>query len=792
MKYKNLILVVLSTLVFSGIFSFNYLVDLDSVYFYKEAYFDLTNKINIWGSYDTPFGGLHLILWLYPVTYLAGFVGNLLNLDWNILVRLFFYLPGIFLSIYSAQKLAKSLGYKNNGQFLMGLIYVFNTYFILLIDGGQLGVMLAYSILPLAVEAITNFKFFKTLSFLSLIAIFDPRFLMLSLTLGLLLSKFEFSKIFKLVLTLTFVMLINFYWIYPIIKLVTIEAPTFISNLKLVTLKDSLLLYQPHWPFNEFGKTIEPNVLFLVFPILLILSNLIKPSKVKVYLSILFLSFAFLAKGESRPFGEIYSYVINNFPFASVFRDSTKFFPLLILAFSLVVAKYYDGIKNKLLIYLIPVSLIIPLVPGLIFGTNNNLKGESEINNFLELKNIVKDNNFSRTIYIPHKPQLAYQTENNQAVDGRVLAGYLPFAVDNYGSEDRFNFMQRDHYLNFFRSLGIKNLVYLSSKKPEIATLENTVPEKYYIDKMAVVVGSPIGAQKLVPEYGVIFIEDGKTDLGRLLQISNEKLFFILNNKSLDDLIIAGLKNKFIDPSLLAENSWGKYLKDDYLTWKYQLLIRDVDTKEINFDSGIILSTQENEVVKVRHDFEGGKKYKIFIRGLAGKNSRGISIDDKQLKIPDGNIFRWFSQDIVFGQDTEGFVLKNNGGFNVIGNILIIEEDEYQQYYKKVRNELDNYKIYNSDSKLPVSKINSEPKNGWLILNQSYHKSWRLGESHPFPINSITNGFEVNESNINSKIYFKDQEILDTAVNISLVSVLTLFMSYLGHAVSRKSHKNSV
>jgi len=47
MKYKNLILVVLSTLVFSGIFSFNYLVDLDSVYFYKEAYFDLTNKINI-------------------------------------------------------------------------------------------------------------------------------------------------------------------------------------------------------------------------------------------------------------------------------------------------------------------------------------------------------------------------------------------------------------------------------------------------------------------------------------------------------------------------------------------------------------------------------------------------------------------------------------------------------------------------------------------------------------------------------------------------------------------------
>jgi len=271
MKYKNLILVVLSTLVFSGIFSFNYLVDLDSVYFYKEAYFDLTNKINIWGSYDTPFGGLHLILWLYPVTYLAGFVGNLLNLDWNILVRLFFYLPGIFLSIYSAQKLAKSLGYKNNGQFLMGLIYVFNTYFILLIDGGQLGVMLAYSILPLAVEAITNFKFFKTLSFLSLIAIFDPRFFIIMIFFLFLWQIFVRPKS---ILYLAAFVLINIalqaYWIIPFLK---VESGLFISSfneINFLSFKNVLSLYQPHWPSNTFGVLQKEPLYFYLFPVFIL------------------------------------------------------------------------------------------------------------------------------------------------------------------------------------------------------------------------------------------------------------------------------------------------------------------------------------------------------------------------------------------------------------------------------------------------------------------------------------------------------------------------------------------
>ena len=59
------------------------------------------------------------------------------------------------------------------------------------------------------------------------------------------------------------------------------------------------------------------------------------------------------------------------------------------------------------------------------------------------------------------------------------------------------------------------------------------MPEKYYIDKLAVVVGSPIGVEKLVPEYGVLFLEDGKTNIENLFRIPSDNLFFYLNRKVL-------------------------------------------------------------------------------------------------------------------------------------------------------------------------------------------------------------------------------------------------------------------
>lgn len=795
---KNATLLFLSVCVFYSLFSLKYLIQLDSVYFFKEAYVDLVKNINIWSSYNSPFGGVLVVQWLYPVTFLAGFIGKIFNLDWNILVRLFFYLPSIFLSIYSIQKLAKSFNFGNNGKFLMSLVYIFNTYFILLIDGGQLGVMLAYSILPLAIESIVSLSFFRTIIILSLLAMFDPRFFLMAIFTGFLLNKLNLSKLIRLIPILLIVLLICSYWLLPILKLGSTGVPifvipTFVSNLKLTSIMNALFLYQPHWPNNVFGKITYPNIYFLTIPILLVVSFFTKPSREKSLWMLFFLSFSFLVKGETDPLGSIYSYIINNFSVASAFRDSTKFFAPLIIVYSLIVSRYYDEIKNKYLNWFIPLMFIIPLIPGLVFGNHNNLKGISSVSGMLELKTKIKDEGvFTRTVYIPTKPQIAYQTENNQAVDGRVLVDYLPFAADNYGSEDRFNFMLRNSYINYFRALGIKNIVHISKEKTELKKIDNPMPKIYYIDRLAVVIGSPIEVEKLVPEYGTLFLEDGMNNLSKLLEISSDKIFFYLNNKVKKDLIISGLKNKFIDPSISDNSNWAKYSKEDYLTWKYQLLIRGIDTRDINFNNGVILSTVEGETSAIKVDLKSNTKYKIFIRSIAGDSSKGIKVNNVLYKIPSTNTFSWIENNFSFDNETIEIIIKNNGGFNVIGAILIIEETEYNKYLDETNQKLKNYKIFDLNSKLPESKISFDQKPGWLILNQSYNDMWNLGEKTPVAINSMTNGFFVEEKDFNNQILFTGQKVLDLGVKISLASILALIVSYFGYALYKKHHKITI
>ncbi len=792
---RNIVLIILSVLVFSGIFSFRYLTQLDSVYFHKEAYPDLLSTISIWSSYDAPFGGMHMILWLYPLTFIGGFLGSLLNIDWNIIVRLLFYIPSIFLSVYSIQKLGDRFKVGVNGKFIMSLLYLFNTYFILLVDGGQLGVMLAYSILPLAIESILNINLFRTTTILSLIAIFDPRFFLIAIFTGLLIEKLYLKKILKLFLVIIFVLLINIYWILPTLKIGSVGVTTFISNLKLTSFINPLFLYQPHWPYNEFGKITYPNILFIIFPILLVISAFLKSTKEKFYWVLVFVLFSFLIKGETAPLGEFYSYIINNYTVASVFRDSTKFFAPLIIVYSLIIARYYDSVKNIYLNWIIPVLVIIPLLSGVIFGASNNLKGTHDVSNLINIKEKLEPSIFSRTVYIPQKPQIAFQTEHNQAIDGRVLVDYLPFAADNYGSEDRFNFMLRDSYVNYFRSLGIKNIVYMPKKKentdPIIAKIENSMPEKYYIDKLAAVVGSPIGVENLVPEYGVVFLEDGKSLLSDLFKIPSSNLFFYLNNKEKTDLIISGLRDKFIDPSLSATINWAKYTKDDYLTWKYQLLIREIDTKDINFESGIIMSTVKDETSSYPVDIRSNSKYKIFIRALAGKDSKGIFINDTLYKIPFRNTFTWVANDFVFDSSVKEITVKNNGGFNVVAQILLIEDEKYQAYLKETNEILKDYKIFNQTSNLPSSEISYDQKEGFLIFNQSYNKRWKFKNKNPFPINSMTNGYYIDKSDLGGSLVFDGQETLDLAAKVSLASVLAFIVSYFGYAIYKKSHKSS-
>ena len=76
-----------------------------------------------------------------------------------------------------------------------------------------------------------------------------------------------------------------------------------------------------------------------------------------IFFALLGLVGAFLAKGASPPFSEINSWLFQNFPGMNMFRDSTKFYSLIALSYSVLIPfsiwKIYESLElhNKFSIF---------------------------------------------------------------------------------------------------------------------------------------------------------------------------------------------------------------------------------------------------------------------------------------------------------------------------------------------------------------------------------------------------------------------------------------------------------
>lgn len=87
-------------------------------------------------------------LWSWPLEFLGG-VASKIGLDFGVIEFLILLAPIFILGVISIRKIFDSYNIKNPGKFVGTLVYVANTYFLLLIDGGQLSIALTYSVFPI-------------------------------------------------------------------------------------------------------------------------------------------------------------------------------------------------------------------------------------------------------------------------------------------------------------------------------------------------------------------------------------------------------------------------------------------------------------------------------------------------------------------------------------------------------------------------------------------------------------------------------------------------------------------
>ena len=139
------------SLPFQEWFTSHNLVGGDWRFFWPENLKEILSYSFAWdSSLNTGIGKDNLsFLWLNSyLAYLSHFLTQILNISWNIAEKLLFFWPIVFISFFSAFFLSGMFLKDKFLNILSGLIYLTNTYALMIFSGGQVGVALSYAIAP--------------------------------------------------------------------------------------------------------------------------------------------------------------------------------------------------------------------------------------------------------------------------------------------------------------------------------------------------------------------------------------------------------------------------------------------------------------------------------------------------------------------------------------------------------------------------------------------------------------------------------------------------------------------
>lgn len=813
--------------VFRQIFFGNLPVWGDAPFFYPEGLKEFFSEPLTWTVRNVSFGGVNSILWISPIMFLMGILDKLLLLGSNAIIRILFYFPSVILSLVGVYFLARYLRLSKITEFFSLLTYLLSTYYILLVDGGQIGVMLAYGIFPLVIlfgkrmldkTNVSSFFLFLLSSFVLTIA--DPRILLISYITLFIWQLFEnWKKIFFLIFSGLLLIPLNFYWLFPLIKIKNEALSLGVSSLQLSSLLNSLLLYAPHWPANVFGKVNHPPFYFALVPVLIFASVFFRKERRILIFAFLFLTFSFLAKGTNSPLGNLYSYLIN-LPFGFAFRDSSKFFIPLILFGGILIGETANRIQSKfqsrtwsrsilVLVYFYLLSLIHPALLG---NLNFILGGRKMDNSFQTIyQNLNADNSSFKTLWFPEKHPLAFETLEKPAASTRDLVLLKPFAFMN-ASNDVFNFLNSSKYVDWLRVLGVRYLFLpgdarninptedemkdwqtisdLVSKTPGLKKLDwglsfpayevdDIYPQTYSVKELVGVVGPELvsSGHSLAPS---IYFEDGKLDPNLLNGKSEKSLKIYFNGKDTSDLTMSFLQKYFVSVSDNISSQWAVYGRNEYLNTKYELLIRGYLYKDYDYGKGIAFSTKKGE--KITFKFAVAEKGKYILAKRTGTF-------DKQN-------FYWTLEEKALAKGSFEYNFENKPGFEVLNVVALIPIKDFEDAQKQSDVFVKHFGVITekdlaNQSWKEVSlspegtlkyKLENNQEGYWIVFSQNYHPLWNFKKGveyyKPVPVYSMINGFYVEPDWGDLHIEFRGQEYFRWGVWVSGITFLLLMIFF--------------
>lgn len=460
----------------------------DSRFFWQENIKDFATFPSSWDSaLNTGIGASQLSsLWITSFfNFTASF--NKLGLSWDLIQLLFWILPAILFSFLSSFFLFKKLfKFKIQYSILAGIIYTLNTYFLMILTGGQLGVCLGYSTVPLILLGFINVIEKPSLKnaligglALGFQVIFDPRVVYVTLVVVFLYLLFNFSKLkiiktkFYLLLPFAIAVLLNSFWILPLILTKNSPLPIGFDNVSgfkffsFAKLENSISLLHPNWPENIFGKVYFLRPEFLIFPIIAFFPLLFKKNRIILFFSSLALIGIFLAKGANEPLGFINEFLFQHFPGMTMFRDPTKWYILIALSYSILIPY---AIREMSKYFRFAFILFILYFLYLITPVSGQIKTYQVPQEYVQLKQfLVSQKNFSRTLWIPKWQRFGYFSNNHPAI-GReeLLKGNAAKQISQLNQ-------------SLLQDLSVKYIVVPYDSQSEIFLQDRKYDEKSYL-----------------------------------------------------------------------------------------------------------------------------------------------------------------------------------------------------------------------------------------------------------------------------------------------------------------------
>jgi hypothetical protein len=498
-------------LVFRGWFGHPEIIGGDWPYVFGEMVRELSFIPTLWQPIQG--SGLGGIIQTYPLSLYfnttAYFFAGMLHLPWTVYTQIFWFGMYIFLAAFCSFRFISTLFPRMSiwGKLIGSLVYIANTYVLMIVAGGQMGIALAYAVAPMVLGSfikqsdefeiqnakckmqLGSFKFFIIAGlWLALQVMFDVRIAYITMLAAgaygvyILVYRSEYREVsiiaflpkgilytlYSILYTfappLFIALLLHAYWILPVVlskvNLATGSGFSLINEgtlqfFSFAKFEDSLSLLHPNWPENIFGKVYFMRWEFLVLPLIAfgwLARNYAKQdAKLRkvLFLAVVGLIGAFLAKGVNEPFGFVYSWLFHYFPGFSLFRDPTKWYVLVALAYMVLIPYSIESTRvgieyrvlsiitkntlysllsrcagstlcSDILYILFTLYFIFTLRPAVLGGLPGTFALKAVPQEYVELKNFLHEQPaYFRTLWVPAHQRFAFYSQSHPAVDGK-------------------------------------------------------------------------------------------------------------------------------------------------------------------------------------------------------------------------------------------------------------------------------------------------------------------------------------------------------------------------------------